>query len=43
MAYLLHKKIKNSKLYYTLAGHSASDKGNEDVLVNEINKFGKGI
>lgn len=38
-AYVLHKKLKNSKLYFTIAGHSASDKENEERLVSEMNKM----
>ncbi len=38
-AYMLHKKLGNSKLYFTLAGHSASDKENEKALVREMDKM----
>lgn len=40
-SYKLHKKIKNSKLYYTLGGHSSSDKETEERLVKEMDKLGK--
>ena len=36
-AYLLHKQIKTSKLFFTVGGHSASDPETEKVLVREIN------
>jgi proline iminopeptidase len=41
MAYLLHKRIPKSKLYYTLAGHASSDPETEKVLIREINRFVK--
>lgn len=40
-AYYLHKKLKNSTLIYTTAGHSASDRENEEALVKEMDKLGK--
>src|SRR3989344_5899388 len=41
MAYILHKNINNSKLHYTLSGHSASDPETEKLLTREINKLGR--
>lgn len=38
-AHELHKKIKNSKLYFTISGHSASDKENEEILIKEMNRI----
>lgn len=38
-AYRLDEKLKNSKLFFTLAGHSASDEENEKMLIKEINKI----
>lgn len=38
-AHNLHKKIPNSRLTYTIAGHSASDEETEKILVKEMNKF----
>ncbi len=40
-AYLLHKKIRNSRLYFTIAGHSSGDSENEKMLINEMDKLGK--
>ena len=40
-AYELNKRIKGSKLYFTLAGHSASDPENEKRLVKEMDRFSK--
>lgn len=40
-AYKLHKKIKNSKLYFTCAGHVSSEKENNRKLISEMKKFGK--
>lgn len=40
-AYTIHKKIKGSKLFFTLAGHSASDKENLERLTKEMDKLGK--
>lgn len=40
-AYRLHKKLHNSKLFLTIAGHSASDKENENLLIKEMNRIGK--
>lgn len=40
-AYKIHKKLKKSNLYFTMAGHSASDEENEQKLVEEINKMAK--
>ncbi len=38
-AYQLHKKLPKSKLYFTLAGHSASEKETEMRLVKEMDKL----
>lgn len=35
-AYDLHKKIRGSKLHFTIAGHSASDKDNEKTIKKEL-------
>ncbi len=40
-AYALHKKIKGSKLYFTISGHSAGDPENEKLLIREMNKLRK--
>lgn len=40
-AYALHKKLKNSKLYFTIAGHSSSDPENEAQLIAEMKKLEK--
>ena len=40
-AYKLHKSLKNSKLYFTLGGHNASDKDTEKRLVKEMDKLRK--
>ena len=37
-AYKLHKKLKNSRLYFVLAGHSSSEKEIQSKLVSEMNK-----
>ena len=42
-AYTIHNKIKGSKLYFTLAGHSASDEENLEKLTKEMDHFGKTI
>jgi proline iminopeptidase len=38
-AYKLHKKIKNSKLFFVTAGHSAKDKQIETKLIEEMKKY----
>jgi proline iminopeptidase len=38
-AYVLHKLIKGSKLYFTFAGHSSSDGGTVKKTVEEMDKF----
>jgi len=38
-AYVLHKKIKGSKLFFTTAGHSAGDPENEEKLTSEMRRF----
>jgi len=40
-AYILHKHLPKSKLYYTFAGHSAHDPETKKRLVKEMDKFGK--
>lgn len=40
-AYALHKKLKNSKIYFTIAGHSSSDPENQDQLMLEMKKLEK--
>lgn len=40
-AYELSKKIKNCRLFFTLAGHSTSDSESEDILVKEMDRFGR--
>ncbi len=40
-AYTIHQKIKGSKLFFTLAGHSASDEENLKRLVKEMDRLGK--
>ncbi|ENO12282.1 prolyl aminopeptidase [Thermoplasmatales archaeon SCGC AB-539-C06] len=39
-AYMLHKKLPDSSLYYTLAGHSAYDTDTTKRLVKEMDKLG---
>jgi proline iminopeptidase len=39
-AYRLHKKLPDSSLYYTLAGHSAYDTDTTKRLVKEMDKLG---
>ena len=39
-AYTLHKKLTDSNLYYTLAGHSSYDKDTRKRLVKEMDKLG---
>jgi len=38
-AYILHRKIKGSKLFFTVSGHSGSDPENEKVLVREMDRL----
>ena len=38
-AYELHKKLKNSKLHFVLAGHSASEEEIQKKLVSEMDMF----
>lgn len=38
-AYALHKALPKSKLFFTLAGHSSSDKENEKLLIGETNRL----
>ena len=40
-AYELYEKLKKVKLYFVLAGHSASEKAIEKKLVSEMNKFSR--
>jgi len=40
-AYELNKRLKNSKLYLVVAGHSASEKEIQKKLVSEMDKFSK--
>lgn len=40
-AYELYKKLKKVRLYFVLAGHSASEKEMEKKLVSEMNKFSR--
>ncbi|MCH7567866.1 MAG: prolyl aminopeptidase [Nanoarchaeota archaeon] len=40
-AYALHERIKGSKLYFTLGGHSASDKETEKKLITEMDKLSR--
>lgn len=40
-AYALHKKLKNSKIYFTIAGHSSGDPENEAQLILEMKKLEK--
>ncbi len=42
-AYGLHKKIKQSKLIYTIAGHTASEKETQETLIKEMNRIGQKI
>lgn len=43
MAYSLHKKIKGSTLYWTVAGHSSSEKPTKRVLLREVAKMYKKV
>lgn len=36
-AYELHKRMKNSRLSYTIAGHSASEEETKKKLIEELN------
>ena len=38
-AYALHKKLKQSKLFFTLAGHGSRDEGNVQRLVSEMERM----
>ncbi|HLD98024.1 MAG TPA: prolyl aminopeptidase [Candidatus Nanoarchaeia archaeon] len=40
-AYALHKKMKNSKIYFTISGHSSGDLENETQLIAEMKKLEK--
>ncbi|MCK5031535.1 MAG: hypothetical protein KAR64_08720 [Thermoplasmatales archaeon] len=40
-AYTLHKKLPDSSLYYTLAGHSSYDTDTRKRLVKEMDKLGR--
>ena len=40
-AYQLHKAIRGSKLFFTLAGHSSKDEDTKKHLIREMNKMGK--
>ncbi|MEK6826482.1 MAG: prolyl aminopeptidase [Nanoarchaeota archaeon] len=42
-AYALHKKLRNSKLHFVLAGHSSSEPEIQQKLVSEMNRFAKVI
>jgi proline iminopeptidase len=38
-AYLLHKKIKHSRLFFVLSGHGANDANMQSKLLEEMKKF----
>ncbi|OIO81492.1 prolyl aminopeptidase [Candidatus Pacearchaeota archaeon CG1_02_32_132] len=40
-AYKLHKKLHNSKLFFTIAGHSASEEETQKLLTKEMDRIGK--
>lgn len=41
MAFELHKRLKKSKLYFTIAGHSSSDPKTQEKLLEEMEKYWK--